>query len=855
MRRKSTFIVGILALLVIVFIGNFKAQNLSQLAWIDVQEENIRSNRQRYIIPNTYRTLELDFEKIKSFLQNAPDEYLTPIYRSEFIMYMPMPDGEFERFKIVESPVMADDLANKFPDIKTYLGQGIDDRTASIRFDLTPIGFHAMVLSVNGTMLIDPYSKGETQYYISYYKKDYSPTEDTLNFSCIVDGINSPAVQELRNLVEQEFDLATGEELRTYRLACAATGEYTNFHGGTVAAGMAAIVVAINRVTEVYERELSVRMELIANNDQIIYTNPSTDPYTNSSGFTMLSENQSNLDAVIGSANYDIGHVFSTGGGGVASLAAVCRNGVKARGVTGLTSPIGDVFYVDYVAHEMGHQFGGNHTFNGSSGSCSGGNRNPSTSYEPGSGSTIQAYAGICFPQNLQNNSDDYFHNISYVEMSTYTQVGGGSSCPAVTSTGNSPPVIGTLTGGLTFPINTPLKLDGSATDPDGDDLTYNWEEFDLGPTGHPNSPSGNSPIFRSFPASTETYRLLPKLSNLLNNTQTIGEILPTYSRALNFRLTVRDNRAGGGGIGWVQVSYSLTDAAGPFLVTTPNTSETWLGSSFETITWDVANTSAAPVSVAEVNILLSTDGGVTWPFTLASNTPNDGSETVLIPNEPTTQARVMVEPVGNLFFDISNEDFTITFNPIPVELTMFVATALKDRVKLFWRTATETNNAGFSVERSSDNKSFYEITFVQGNGTTTEIHDYTYTDRNTNSGTYYYRLKQIDYDGTINYSESVELDISVPEVFLLSQNYPNPFNPSTKIKFSLPVDSKIRIVLFNTLGEEIDLLAEGEYSVGYHNISFDASNLSNGVYYYTLSAEGTDGSSFVSTKKMVLLK
>jgi len=301
----------------------------------------------------------------------------------------------------------------------------------------------------------------------------------------------------------------------------------------------------------------------------------------------MLSQNQSNLDAVIGSANYDIGHVFSTGGGGVAFLAVVCINGFKARGVTGLPSPTGDIFYIDFVAHEMGHQYGGNHSFNGSSGNCSGGNRNAATAYEPGSGSTIQAYAGICSPQNLQNNSDDYFHNISYVEMTNFTQIGGGSSCPVITPTGNLPPIVNAGTGGLTFPIETPLKLDGSATDPDGDPITFNWEEFDLGPAGHPDFPSGNAPIFRSFPAVSETYRLLPKLSNLLNNTHTIGELLPTYTRTLRFRLTVRDNRAGGGGVDWDQVTHSVTDAAGPFLVTSPNTAVTWQGLSFQTITWD----------------------------------------------------------------------------------------------------------------------------------------------------------------------------------------------------------------------------------------------------------------------------
>jgi hypothetical protein len=820
-----------------------------------VQEELITTTGDRLIIPDVYRTLQLDVAGIKTFLQTAPAEDLVSVNQSSFIINLPMPNGEFTGFNMVESPVMADELANKYPDIKTYLGQGINDRTATLRFDLTQHGFHAMILSVNGTIYIDPYSKGDTEYYISYFKKDFRPTEEKLNYTCSVLGTDSPSALELAELVAGGLDTPSGDELRTYRLAVAATGEYTIFHGGTVAAGLAAIVTAINRVTGVYEHEIAVRFELIPNNDLIVYTNPSTDPYTNNNGFTMLNQNQANLDAVIGSANYDVGHVFSTGGGGVAYLAVICVNGSKAKGVTGLPSPIGDPFYIDYVAHEMGHQFGGNHSFNGNSGACSGGNRNGATAYEPGSGSTIMAYAGICGSNNLQFNSDDYFHNISFVEMVNHTTIGSGNNCPVITLTGNSPPVVNAGPGGYTLPIGTPFMITGSATDPDADPLTYNWEEFDLGPAGHPNSPSGNAPIFRSFDAKTVPYRIFPKESDLLNNTQTIGEILPTYSRTLKFRLTVRDNRAGGGGVDYDEMTMSVSDAAGPFLVTSPNTSVTWLGNTVQTISWDVANTSVAPVNTADVNILLSTDGGVTWPITIISNTPNDGTEQVTIPNEPTTQARVKVEAVGNIFFDLSNQNFTIEHNPIPVELTMFIALQIQDGIMLNWTTATETNNAGFSVERSKDNISFNEIAFVEGNGTTTEVNDYSFVDRNTNSGRYFYRLKQIDYDGSYTYSGTVEAEVNVPEVFVLSQNYPNPFNPSTNIKFSLPVDSKIRINLFNTLGEKIDVLAEGEFSVGYHEISFDAASLANGVYYYTLSAEGNDGSSFVSTKKMVLLK
>ena len=845
----------VLAVIFVLFCGVLVAQNASEELWSDIQESSIQTAGERYIIPQSYRTLELDFPGIKSLLLDAPKEADVNVYNSSFIISLPMPNGEFETFKIVESPIMAEELANKYPEIKTYLGQGIEDRTATIRFDYTQHGFHAMILSVHGSVFIDPYSQGDTEFYLSYYKRDFSPTESALNFTCTVLGLDSPTAQEVAELVASGVDTPSGDELRTYRLAMAATGEYTIFHGGTVADGLAAIVVAVNRVTGIYEKEIAVRFELIPNNDLIVYTNPSTDPYTNNNGFAMLGQNQSNLDAVIGSANYDVGHVFSTGGGGVAYLSVYCSSSFKAQGVTGLPSPIGDPFYVDYVAHEMGHQTGGNHSFNGNAGSCGGGNRNGPTAYEPGSASTIMGYAGICGNQNLQNNSDDYFHNISFVEMVNHTRNGSGNSCAIVTVTGNSAPVVDAGSGGYTIPIGTPFILIGSATDPDADTLTYNWEEFDLGPAGHPNSPSGNAPIFRSFSATLEPWRTFPKLTDLLNNTQTIGEILPTYSRSLKFRLTVRDNKAGGGGVDYDEIQFSVTNAAGPFLVTSPNTSVTWQGNTLQTITWDVANTSVAPVNAAEVNILLSIDGGNTFTEILASNIPNDGTEQLQIPNLPTTEARIKVEAAANVFFDISNENFTIEDNPIPVELTAFFVIGIEEGALLKWTTVTETNNAGFSIEKSTNNKEFTEISFVEGMGTKTEITDYSYTDKNVKAGIYYYRLKQIDLDGSFNYSNSVEVDINAPTAFILSQNYPNPFNPSTNIKFSLPVDSKVAINLYNTLGEKVDVLVDKELSIGHHELNFNASSLSNGIYYYTINAQGKDGSIFVSTKKMVLMK
>ncbi|HET9315633.1 MAG TPA: zinc-dependent metalloprotease family protein, partial [Vicinamibacteria bacterium] len=430
------------------------------------------------------------------------------------------------------------------------------------------------------------------------------------------------------------------------------------FHGGTVPLALAAVVVAVNRVNTVYERDLAVHLNLVANNDQIIYT-AEPDPYTNNDGVTMLTQNQTNLTNVIGAANYDVGHVFSTGGGGVASLGVVCNNGAKARGVTGLGAPTGDPFYIDYVAHEMGHQFRGNHSFNGTTSACGGGNRSALTAWEPGSGSTIMAYAGICGAENLQSNSDDLFHVGSLVEIQTFVSTGGGSSCPTTAVTGNAAPIVD---GGpdFTIPQTTPFTLTATGSDPNGEPLVYIWEQMNVGTAAPPNTDNGNRAIFRSFDVSTSPSRTFPKLADVLAGTLSFGEAWPTTDRSLSFRVTARDNHPGAGGTTIDPVVVTVVAGAGPFEVTSPNTSVTWTGFGTETVTWSVANTQAPPISAANVRISLSTDGGSTFPTVLAASTPNDGSEDVAVPNTPTAQARVKVEAVGNVFFDIGNANFNI---------------------------------------------------------------------------------------------------------------------------------------------------------------------------------------------------
>jgi uncharacterized repeat protein (TIGR01451 family) len=765
-----------------------------------------------------FRAFELNREGIADALELAPLELTRAADRSPLVLSIPAPAGGFQRFEVWESPIMEPELAALHPDIHTYAGRGITDPAATIRFDLTPLGFHASVRGQQGSWYIDPYSHLDQGLYASYFRSDLENIHGPLEEHGLQE-VEHVAAEMLDGFSSQEraaMLASTGPQLRTYRLALVSDPPYATYSGGP-ANVTSAKVTLLNRVTQIYESETAIRMILIGNNnllnlDTVALATGANGPCGGAACYTtaqlsdctddLLARNRIVVGQIIGASNYDIGHIMLGGGGG--GLAGPGPGGdTKARGCTGHAAPKGDAFAVDYVVHEMGHQFTANHTFNGNQDNCAG-NHVPATAVEPGSGSSIMAYAGICASDNLQQNSDPYFSQKSYDQITTYissaqppinevqnvslrnfdgtdsfrltfnamtsapivrgtnytfpgiqaalTSIGaagtsvqgfGGSATlddtgfqvtfggatnvgslglagetgmtgfvgetakggpidnggSQVTATGNSAPAV-TVPGPVTIPYRTPFSLSGSATDADGDALTYMWEQNNAGaaPVQLNDVNKTNGPLFRQFGTALDaskyvgtTYnadgenhptangtRVFPDMAQILaNNTNAdsgtcpaapanqvdcFSEFLPTpvYPGPMNFRLTARDNSPGGGGVNSADTVVNLGPGSGPFRITSHNAAATYAALSTQTVTWDVALSNLPPIGTTNVEILLSTDGGATFPHVLAATTANDGSQSVTLPDVDTTQGRIMVRALGNIFFDVSNANVTI---------------------------------------------------------------------------------------------------------------------------------------------------------------------------------------------------
>ncbi|MEW4562723.1 reprolysin-like metallopeptidase [Bremerella sp. JC770] len=629
-------------------------------------------------LATSYAGLGLDVEAMRTLLETAPNEFSG---QSGIIVELPRPDGTFESFEVYATNVMHPDLAAKYTEIMTFTGQSLDNEFGSLRMDLTQIGFHAQVLSAEGGYLIDPYYHLEDDFYTSYFRSDIiSPDLDAPGFDFTFgtehddhdDDIEDPDAIGLSltgestsqfNLEANPVGRSTGGELRVYRAAIAANGEYTQFFGGTVADGLAAVTTAMNRISGIFETELGIRLELVADNDQIIYTDPATDPYADITQFDDLidnsvAENQTAIDGAIGTANYDIGHLFGYhpfgfGGYGPGGVGVDTE---KAMGVSTLWELDTDFFYL-LVAHEMGHQFGANHTWSSCNGFPSG--EGTGAAVEPGSGITIMSYAGTCGVDDLASESVPYFSAMSFDQILTYVD----DTIPTVgtrIATGNQTP---TVDAGADYviPANTPFVLTADGSDPEGNTLTYTWEQMDAGTTAPlAAGDNGSNAIFTFVEPTTSNQRYFPAYNDVLNNTLSIGEVYPATDRDLNFRVTVRDNNGTFSEINSDDMLVTVVDTGSPFQFIDPTPGSTLTGNELFNFTWDVAGTNAGSINAQNVRITMSVDGGLTFTETVVDSTANDGAEELTVPNVPSDQVRFRIEAVGNIFYDITDANLTV---------------------------------------------------------------------------------------------------------------------------------------------------------------------------------------------------
>ena len=629
--------------------------------------------------PSHYRAIQIDLNAVKASLVRPAAKGI----RDARILLLPRPDGGSQAFEVTASGVLPAALAHKYPELQAFSGVAVDDPSTTVRFELHRNGLRAQVLGSRGRWIVDPIRGSAKNLSISYYSADLkrSSARGTCRLQTedrFVPKGGSP--NQKKSLGGQRAARSSGATLRTYQIAVATTGEYGVFHGGTTPDALAAVVTTINRVTGILEKELSISLQLISNNDEIIFIDPSTDPFSgNDNANDLIEESQQQIDLIIGSDNYDVGHTFSTGAGGLADLGSVCASGFKAQGVTGSDEPEGQFFDVDFVAHEIGHQLGADHTFNGSNGNCTNGSRYYLSAYEPGSGSTIQAYAGLCSADNLQGAADPIYHSASFDEITLFLAEGEGGSCGVVTSTNNTPPSVD-AGADYSVPKATPLVITGSGSDAEQNALTYLWEQRDLGPQAALSAgDDGEIPLFRVLTPQSNPSRYLPALGNVVSGNYSDAEKLPQLARELDMRLTVRD---GAGGVASDDMVIFVTASAGPFVLTSPNGGENVGASS--TIGWDPAGTTASPVNVSEIEILLSIDGGATFDRSLGT-TANDGFEVITFPSGITTNsARLMLRAVNNIFYDVSDDDFVLKSDRlVPPAPTSLVATPLDGGVRI----------------------------------------------------------------------------------------------------------------------------------------------------------------------------
>ena len=684
----------------------------------------------------TSMVFSLDESTLKSTLNRS---FGQGIFGGE--VYFPNTEGKMLRFDVREVSNFSPVLAAKYPNIKAYRGYSSDHPEIRLYFSYSPLGLDATFVDL-GTRIKTTIKKisSKDHSYIAYTQLDDSKPRQALSCSTpepskisLRSAGNSQVMVDLAGKMSPLVGFSDERTLTTYRLAVAANGQYTAYHGGTVDSALAAINSTLTALNFIFETDIGIRLELIDDNDLIVYTDPDTDPFQDDAdnlNGTMNEELQVALDAVIGSENYDVGHIFSGigGGGNAGAIGAFCDDDVKGSAWSASTQPEGG-YFVNLVAHEMGHQLGANHTFSMRT-------EGTGTNIEPGSGTTIMSYAGITGPDDVALSGDDYYHNVSILQGLNYLK---GQSCHVNEDIDNNVPTVKALEN-YTIPVGTPFVLTGSATDVDESDvLTYTWEQVDDGLV--PSSVFGPENIqganFRSLPPSEDPTRSFPLLASVISGDLTLSspnfgstwETLSTVPREFNFAFTARDNAAGGSGIASSRTKVTVVDNGGVFSVTSQGDGQLYLAGSEQAISWQVAGTNASPILAESVNISLSVDGGLTYPHVLAENVSNDGSHNVTIPDVVSDAARVRVEPTSNIFYAINTRNFAVTRDDIvltyselnyPVcnnesvsaSLTYETSSAFTDTAVFSSLNAPSSLSVGFSPVSATANKTPIDVTF-----------------------------------------------------------------------------------------------------------------------------------------------
>ncbi len=792
---------------------------------------------------------------------------------------LPHPDGRLISCTIQPTCIMAPELQAKFPEIKTF--KGVNSKGEVIRVDVGYKGFHAIVLAKEGTFCVEPESNGHDNHYVSYFGREHE--KEHLKNGFIEEHIElDHTTHDNTSLLKSHNGFrqwSVGAHLKKYRIAIAAQNDYVRHHGGTVEKALSAIVTSLNRITGVFEKDMAITFELVADNDKLIFASPSSDPYPSDKGGGWYLKNQEVTDQIIGFDNYDVGHLFSgDGGGGLATLERVCRK-YKAQGVSNMMVPEGYTFDITIVAHEIGHQFGARHTF---AHDCAGGFQS-SDAFDIGGGSTIMSYNNLCGYNAVAFNADDYFHCRSHYRILGYlTDVVG--SCGTEVNTGNTPPQVSAPQGGFVIPVKTPFVLEAESGDKDGDELTYTWEEYDLatqsesvpgtpyssGGTGYSTSEefiagpeyvdtdsinalidagapqaiidfilrsqeryinnffTGDGPLFRTFPPSGNKERYFPRLEKVVAGETPRFEILPYKTRALNFVVTARDNK---GGMSNSLVTFSSTEDAGPFIVTSNFKEPQYNGFSNLLVEWDVANTDKAPVNCTKVNILFSSDGGENFDFVLLENTANDGSEPVKLPNIATTKGRIMVKAVDNIFFNVNSTDFTVSRSEvdIPKSSTDLSGKRVNDsHIELSW-TDNSSLEDGFIIERKTgDDNEYKEIA-------RTVMDVSAYNDNSVNPYTSYsYRVASYNATGVSAYTNTISFGAATNHIGLNdainNAIYPNPAQDKLFLSASLAQLSK-HITIYDLRGRK---LLDIPVTTPVEQV--DVSGFDNGLYVIKIS-------------------